>query len=426
MSLAGTELRLVDLTRKAEHAGPPRTREELQSQLAYVLDSKKEHGYSPAVNRIFDLALSYVEYAEGAARSGRQAAWVMGLWDAPLMYALDIIPISLTELGRLGSNDAMTVAEDYFQLPKETCSMVAAVLGEWYLRRDRTVKDLVAFNGLCEPLNMGWELIAGEGYTIHRIEAANRPIDSDPVRLQQHITFLAEELADLGLRLTGRPVDLARVAHEIERANRILGKIRRIFELRRHNPLYVKSLATMFLLMGSGHYFGRPEEYEQAVDLLLEELEVAPVVPSPRGKVVPLAWVGGRGQEFGVYKAVDDCGGAILAWYTPNSWTHDWPAAPTPLESIATHILGGTGGPVVGSPVHRLKPLEAVIERFGAKGILFYGYVGCSFAGIHQEIQREYFHKKGVPSIALEGSFQVGPPTGQLLTRVRAFVEMLS
>ncbi len=426
MSLAGTELKLVDLNRKTARRGPLKTREELQSQLAYVLDSKKEHGYSPAVGKLFDLALSYVEYAESAARSGRRAAWVMGLWDAPLMYALDIIPISLTELGRLGSSDAMTVAEDYFQLPKETCSMVAAVLGEWYLRRDRTVKDLVVFNGTCEPLNMAYELIPREGYTVHRIEAANRPIDSDPVRLQQQITFLAEELGDLAVRLTGKPVELERVAREIERANRLLGKVRRIMALRREHPLYIKSLATMFLLMGSGHYFGRPDAYEEVLDLLVAELEAAPIVPSPRGRIVPLAWIGGRGQEFGVYKAVDDCGGAILAWYTPNSWTHDWPAARTPLESIATHVLGGTAGHIVGSPVHRLKPLEELLERYGAKGILFYGYVGCSFAGVHQEIQRDHFHRKGVPSISLEGSFQVGPPSGQLLTRVRAFVEMLS
>ena len=50
--------------------------------------------------------------------------------------------------------------------------------------------------------------------------------------------------------------------------------------------------------------------------------------------------------------------------------------------------------------------------------------MGCSFGGIHKEIQRDFFQKLGVPSIALEGSFQVGPPTGQLLTRVRAFIEM--
>ena len=426
MSLESAELNLVDLHRKSARRGPLRTRDELQSQLAYILESKRDHGYSPAVGKLYDLALGYVEYAEGAARSGKRAAWVMGLWDAPLMYALDIIPISLTELGRLGSRDAMTVAEDYYQLPKETCSMVAAVLGEWYLRRDRTVKDLVVFNGTCEPLNMAYELIQQDGYDVHRIEAANRPIDSDPERLQQQITFLAEELDDLAVRLTGKPADLGRVAHEIERANRLLGKIRRIMDLRRRNPLYAKSLVTMFLLMGSGHYFGRPEEYEAVVDLLLAELEVAPIVPSARGKIVPLAWVGGRGQEFGVYKTVDDCGGAILAWRTPNSWTHDWPAARTPLESIATHVLGSTAGHIVGSPVHRLKPLEVMFEHFGTKGILFYGYVGCSFAGVHQEIQRDHFHKMGIPSINLEGSFQVGPPSGQLLTRVRAFVEMLS
>jgi benzoyl-CoA reductase/2-hydroxyglutaryl-CoA dehydratase subunit BcrC/BadD/HgdB len=63
---------------------------------------------------------------------------------------------------------------------------------------------------------------------------------------------------------------------------------------------------------------------------------------------------------------------------------------------------------------------------YGARGILFYSYVGCSFGGIHKEIQRDYFQKRGVPSIALEGSFQVGPPTGQSLTRIRAFIEMFS
>ncbi len=421
-----TEVKPNGLGKSANPEPIIKTRQELKNQLDYVNSSKKEHSYSPAVVKLYDLAMTYVEDAEKHAKNGGRSAWVMGLWDAPLMYALDIVPISMTELGRLGSNDAMSIAEDFFQLPKETCSMVAAVLGEWYLRRNNTVTDLVVFNSLCEPLNLAWELIGVEGYKVYRIETVNRPHDNDPERLAEHISFLADELADLAIRLTGKPVDMDRVAHEIKRANRILGKVRQIFELRKSNPLYIKSLATMFLLMGSGHYFGKPEQYEATLDLLISELKVADFIISPRGKIIPLAWVGGRGQEFGVYKTVDDCGGAILAWSTPNSWTHDWPEAKTPLESIASHILGGTGGHVVGSPVHRLKPIERVIKEYGAKGILFYSYVGCSFAGIHHEVQRDYFHKLGIRSISLEGSFQVGPPSGQLLTRVRAFVEMLT
>ena len=400
-----------------------RTRKELESQLAYIRQSKLDHGYSKAVGRLFDLATSYVEDAEAAARAGRKAAWVMGLWDAPLLYACDTIPVSLTELGRMGSLEAVTVAEDYFQLPKETCSMVSSLLGEWYLRRDTTVRRMVVFNGSCEPLNLAWELVRQEGYDVYRIEAVNRPFADEEGRYQQMVSFLADELNGAARWLTGQSIDENKAAREIKRVNRILAKLRRVLDRRRQNPLFIKSLATMFLLMGSGHYFGKPEEYEEVLDLLLQEIEAAEVISPAKGKVVPLAWIGGRGQEFGVYKAIDDCGGAVLGWQTPNVFTHDWREDIPPLEAIAEFVLSGR---VIGSPVHRLKTIEGVIERSGSRGILFYGYVGCSFAGIHSEIMRDHFHKKGVPSISLEGTFQVGPPSGQLLTRVRAFVEMLS
>jgi benzoyl-CoA reductase/2-hydroxyglutaryl-CoA dehydratase subunit BcrC/BadD/HgdB len=52
--------------------------------------------------------------------------------------------------------------------------------------------------------------------------------------------------------------------------------------------------------------------------------------------------------------------------------------------------------------------------------------VGCSFGSIDTELKRSYFKKRDFPSIAIDGSFQVGPPTGQLITRIKAFVEMLS
>jgi len=45
---------------------------------------------------------------------------------------------------------------------------------------------------------------------------------------------------------------------------------------------------------------------------------------------------------------------------------------------------------------------------------------------VDKEMWRNYFHQKGIPSINLEGSFQTGAPTGQLMTRVKAFIEMLS
>lgn len=400
------------------------TTKELQSQLDYIKYSRDEiHSYSKAVGRLFDLAISYVYDAEEACERGRSAVWTWGLWEAPLLYACDVIPISFTELGRLGSLDTITVAEDYYQVPRESCSMVKATLGEWYLRKNKGIKRILGFNALCEPYNLALELMRKEGYDVHDIETVYLPLNCDAARYNELINFLVAELNEVVQWLTGDKVDESKLLSEIKWRNQLIRKVRRILELRIRHPLYIRSLPTMFLLMGSGHYFGKPKEYMDVVDLLLEELENAGDSDLQKN-VVPLVWAGGRGQEFGVYKAIDDSGGAILGWVIPTPIETDYREDIPPVESLARYLLGERLQ--VGSAIYWRDPIDEEIKKTKAKGIVFYGYVGCSYGGIQQELDREYFHKQEIPSIALEGSFQVGPPSGQLLTRIRAFIEMLS
>lgn len=401
----------------------PNSKEEPSNQLEYIQHSKHEHGYSKAVNELFDLALTYIEDAENGNRSGRKAVWTQGVFEAPLFYACDTVPMSAIDLGRLSSRNSVQAAEEKFDLPKETCSMISVLLGEWHIRRNSSVKRVAAFNNACEPFNMGYELIRDDGYEIFRVEGAVRPKLNHDDRFEQMVGFLAGELDDLAVWLSGKRIDENRMAQEIARMNRILSKVRTIMGLRLKNPLYIKSLPTMFMLMGSGHYFGKPDAYEAVLDRLIDELNSANIVTSPFGKVVPLTWIGARGLEFGVYKAVDDCGGALLSWFTPNPYDRNWREDVPPLESMARYILDYF---LVGSPVHQIKGIERMIEHSASKGIFFYHYVGCAFGGIHVEIFRDYFKKMGIPSIGLDGCFQVGAPSGQLLTRVRAFIEMLS
>ena len=49
--------------------------------------------------------------------------------------------------------------------------------------------------------------------------------------------FLAKELDDLAVWLTGKPVDQEKMKVEIKRMNRIFKKVRKIMELRVKNPL---------------------------------------------------------------------------------------------------------------------------------------------------------------------------------------------
>lgn len=398
--------------------------QEPRNQLEYIEQSKRDHAYSEGVNRLFDLALSYMDDAEKGNQNGRQAAWSTGLMEAPLLYACDTIPMAVYDLGRLGSGgDSAAVSEDIFDMPKETCSMVSALLGEWYLRRNHSVKKVVALSTVCEPLNMAYEMIKEFGFDIHRVDQVIRPVHGGQDRLEQMVKYLASELEDVAVFLTGKPLDQARMSREISRLNRMMAKFRKILKLRIENPLYIKSLPVLFLLMGSAHYFGKPDEYEAMLDQLIAELGEADFVPSPLGKIIPLTWVGARGLEFGVYKAVDDLGGALLSWFTPNPYDRDWREDIPPLEAMARFILNYF---VTGSPVNQIKYIEQMMEESGSKGMFFYTYIGCPYGGLHVELFRDYFHKKGVQSSGLEGSWQVGAPSGQLITRVRAFIEMLS
>ena len=240
--------------------------------------------------------------------------------------------------------------------------------------------------------------------------------------LLQLVSFFTEQIYDVAEWLTGsREIDEEKLAAEIRRKNRILVKVRRLLDLRLRHPFYIRSLAIIYLLNGLNTLFGKPQEYEEAIDLLLDELARAPESPEELQAVIPLVWAGGTGQEFGVFQAIDDAGGALLGFRSVpfKNYREDVP----PVESLARYVLDNQNA---GASVYARHVIEHEVNKVQARGLILYGYLGCSYGSVAREMFRDYFHKKGIPSINLEGTFQVGAPSGQILTRVKAFVEMLS
>ncbi len=399
------------------------TAREIQSQLDYLKYSRDDvHGYSKAIGRLFDLTASYVYDAEKAYKKGKNAVWAMGSWEVPLIYACDTIPVSYGEMGRLAGLDAITVAEDYYQLPQESCSMVKSVIGEWHRRKAYGIKRILGTGAMCEPFNLAWEVMKKEGYDVHNIDVVYRGPGVKGERYEQLVEFFVEEIYRVADWLTdGKGLNKDLLRYEIQRRNRLLAKMRRIMELRLKHPLYIRSLAVMYLLGGLTTYFGKPEEFTELLDQLIEEMENAPLLEG-EDKIIPLVWAGGRGQEFGLYHAVDEAGGALLG-FVSTPYSRNYREDVPPVESLARFVLEGEWA---GASVYSRQVIEDQIEKVNAQGLILYGYLGCSFGSVAREMWRDYFHKKGVPCISLEGTFQIGMPSGQILTRVKAFVEMLS
>jgi len=395
----------------------------LEAQLEHIRHSKEVvHKHSPGVGKILDLAVSYVYDAEKAKDAGKEVVWTMGLEECPLFYASCAIPLAFTELGRLGSSQAMSVAEDLFQIPRETCSMVKIILGEYYLRRDTTVKRLFYRSGSCEPFNIGFELIRKYGFDTMVLDVGFKPDDISQERYESLIKYYKEQTKETALWISGKKLDEDRLGEEIRRYNRSIRKARAIMNLRRRHATYIKSLPAMFILLGSSHFFGKPLEYENALDLIIEEMSGLQD-GEYNDDIVRLVWTGARGQEFGVYEAIDDAGGGVMGWCIPNTYEVGFDENKPPLDAFVEYQVGGKNS---GTTSQACLEVEKQLRKSKANGILLYGYVGCSFGSIDIELKREYFHKRNIPSIAIDGTFQVGPPTGQLITRVKAFVEMLS
>ena len=142
----------------------PAAANEPRNQVEYIQQSREAHHYSPGIQKLYDLALSYFPDAEKGNQEGKPAVWSTGLMEAPLLYACDTIPMAVYDLGRLGSAvEAAELSEDIFDMPKETCSMVSALIGEWYLRRNNSVKKVVALAANPAVARRHWREIADRG-----------------------------------------------------------------------------------------------------------------------------------------------------------------------------------------------------------------------------------------------------------------------
>lgn len=397
---------------------------ENKTQLDHVIYSRDVvHKHSKATQNILNLCIDYIDYCKRAFQEGKEVIWTSGMGtDSSLFYSLGIIPASFTEIGRLCSADAVVLAEDFFQVPNETCAMVKSDLGEFYLQRGTIANRLFYSSKACEPYNVAFQLIEDYGYDVHVMDVGFGPKKASQERIDNIKKHYRDEyIKAIEWAAPGR-YDPEKLRTELVFYNKIQRKIRTIFNLRAYHPTYIGSLPMMLLLMGNAHYFGKPLEYEATLDRLIEELSDLKPGEYHDEKAI-LCWSGARGQEFNIFEAIDEAGGAVLSWNIPNNTVHEFNTEIDPIDALVEFELGDL---ISGTSENASRYIIKDMEKYNATGVIFYAYLGCSFATIDIELKRKYFKEHNIPGLSLIGSFDVGAVTGQVTTRVRAFVEMLA
>ncbi|MDF2921952.1 MAG: 2-hydroxyglutaryl-CoA dehydratase, D-component [Paenibacillaceae bacterium] len=382
---------------------------------------------SSATAEIKELVKTYnLSYIEKLVAQGQKAIWGGLSWEAPLIYACDTIPVGISELWRDESRAAESVAENYFQIPPEFCSMIKAMIGRLHLRAPDPINKVIYFGSVCEPIASVYELAKSDNYDVFCIEnvTAFKTEDKRP----EVVSFLVKELERVALWLNdGKPLDEEKLWAEIKRKNLVSQKIRTILDLRVKAPLYLSSVPTMELLLGSTHYFGQPERYIALLDQLIEELTLAAQAPEERF-FIPIVLAGGSGGKE-ILKVIEESHGAIVGWVAVG--TEDYRLDVPPLESIAHYLLdsqkqGELGEGAGTSATYRRFRVEELIKQTGAKGIISSAITGCPYGSVVQKTERDYFKGLNVPVITLETNVHKERPSEEQIMRVKTFVEMLT
>ncbi len=391
-----------------------------QSYLAYVRDEL--HSYSHGTQGLMDLALHYIEDALKNHEPDRRIIWEASAMDAPVVYACGGVPISYIELARFGLRSDAAFVEEQLGIPGDVCSMAKMILGRFFQAGKDNVTLIHVNTAVCEPFNMLFEILRDNGFPVMYQDTPLRITDVSAEYRTKAIEERRKALDEFSERICGEPLSEERLSAELSRYNRILKKIEYINHLRRSHRTYLGNLASAYIMLGVGNYFGRPERYEEVLDELTAELKAL----SPGeydDEVIPLVWSGARSVDFGICDALDQMGGLILDWNVPTNlhqyYNEDIPA----IQAWLNYSLGlGADGKPAGGNIL----LPQIIRDVKAKGVLQYGYLGCPMCavGIHltQGLVREHL---GIPCLDIMGSFPSEQISGQMRTRLEAFIEML-
>jgi benzoyl-CoA reductase/2-hydroxyglutaryl-CoA dehydratase subunit BcrC/BadD/HgdB len=383
-----------------------------------------------AAERLDALRKSYtLAAAQQAVAEGESVVWGGTFWESPLLHACDTQTVNLAELWREDSYKSEAIAESHFQIPSEFCSMIKTIIGRLRTLKDNNIKRILYFGSICEPIAMVLEHARRDAYELHIIETVTsfNPGDKRP----EMVLFLVKELQKVSVWLTGKPADEDRVRAEIRRKNTIARKLRRILQLRLKSPFYLPSAQLLPLLVGEAHYYGNVAEFEAVLDQFIVELEEAAKTPETE-PYIPLLLAGlfGASQSGAtLLKSIEDSRGFVAGFVIHSSadYREDIP----PLEALAHYVFDaqsrGELGEVCGaSATHRRIRVEELLKETGSRGIISSSTTGCPYGSMVQQLERDYFKKNGIPLIALETTVHNELPTEEQITRVKAFIEMLS
>ncbi len=239
-------------------------------------------------------------------------------------------------------------------------------------------------------------------------------------RRESDLQFLTEEFRALYGKLaaaTGRAPSEAELMESIRREEEADGLLTELHRRRRALPL--TDIAFYRLV--------RAREYLPAEAFSALARAVLDAPPTDPRAGVPILLSGIVPEPMALLDAVAEMGGVVVADDLACCGRRLYPsgASPDPFRRMAERILNGPPDPTRGSPIaERLRHLVGMARETGARGVVFYDVKFCEPELFDLPLLRRGLQEAGLPSVHIEVDLN-DPLSGQTLTRIEAFLEMV-
>jgi len=314
-------------------------------------------------------------------------------------------------------------------LPRSLCPLIKASVG---FKMDRIcpyfqVADFVVGETTCDGKKKAWEIL-DEFIPTYVMELPQRKEEPDKKLWLEEIRRYKEKIENE----TGNEVTVEKLADAIKLVNRKRAALKRLYNARKADPAPISGKDA--LLISELAFFDDPSRFTEKVNTLCDELEER--ITKGEGisrKGAPRILVTGSPQPIPSWKlhaVIEGSGGVVVCEetctgtrYFENTVREDGSTLDEHLAAISERGLG-INCACFSPNEARVDDIIRLAREYRVDGVVYYNLQFCQPYSIEYRKVEKALQEAGMPVIKIESDFS-DEDTGQLQTRLQAFLEMI-
>ena len=326
-----------------------------------------------------------------------------------------------------GADFAMDEAENF--LPRNTCSLIKSAFGFKLGKVCPYIEsaDMIVGENTCDGKKKSYEVLNDLVPNLYVMDLPQMKSDQGRALLKAEYIRFKETLE----KLTGITIDAARLKKGIEIVNNKRNAIYRLSRLRKVDPAPISGLDA--LLINQVFFYDDPSRFALSVNKICDELEQH--IEKKQGvfpENTPRILISGCPMAVPNWKLpwIIETSGAVIVGEEScvgergtRNLTHDSGSTVDELmEAIVDRYLKVDCAIFTPNP-DRFNHIEEMVETYKADGVIHYGLQFCQPYLMESMSVEKALEAKNIPTLRIDTDYSM-EDTGQLKTRVEAFVEL--